>query len=69
VAAPPPADAFAFLDTTHLLSIVFGPMAAFTTWRELKRRRTAWNWAWGGVAVLLMIGLFVVHAALSRPNL
>jgi len=69
VAAPPPADAFPFQDVTHLLNVVFGALAALTTWRELKRSQTTWNWAWAGVAILLLIGLFVVQGVLSRPNL
>ncbi len=69
VAAPPPADAFPFQDVTHLSNVVFGAMATLTTWREVKRSGTAWSWAWSGVAILLMVGLFVVQVVLSVPNL
>jgi hypothetical protein len=44
VAVPPPSGAFPLQDIAHLLSIVFGALAAITTWRELKRSEGAWSW-------------------------
>ena len=69
VTAPPPADAFPYQDLTHLLSAAFGALAALTTWREIRRSKGQWSWAWSGVALLLLGGLFVAQGVLSQPNL
>ena len=67
--APPPADAFPFQDLAHVFSLVFGALAAYTTWRELRHSRTPWSWEWASITILLTIGLFVVQTVVSAPNL
>jgi hypothetical protein len=37
-AAPPPSAAFPYQDITHFGSLVFGGLAAFATWKEMKTR-------------------------------
>jgi hypothetical protein len=53
VFAPRPSDAFPYQDLAHVFSLVFGTMAAFGTWLEMKRTRTPWSRPWVGGTVLL----------------
>jgi hypothetical protein len=65
---PPPSDAFPFQDIAHFLDILLGALAAVATWRELRRSGTRWNWLWSGIALLLLVALFVVQATLTSPS-
>jgi len=53
VFGPRPSDAFPYQDLAHVFSLVFGTMAAFGTWLEMKRTRTPWSRPWVGGTVLL----------------
>lgn len=68
IAAPPPSPAFPYQDIAHFSSFIFGGLAAYTTWRELRRQGVATNWWFIGVAVALMLATFVLQLALSLAS-
>ena len=63
IAAPPPSPAFPYQDIAHFSSLIFGGLAAYTTWRELRQPAVATNWWFIGVAVTLMLAAFVILVA------
>ncbi len=67
VFAPPPADAFPYQDLAHLISLVFGALAAIATRREMTRNQTAWSRPWVGMTLLLLITIFTTQAVASAP--
>lgn len=68
IAAPPPSPAFHYQDIAHFSSLIFGGLAAYMTWRELKQHGIATNWWFIGVAVALMLATFVLQAVLSLAS-
>jgi len=65
IAAPPPSSAFPYQDFTHFSSLIFGGLAAYTTWRELRQQRGATNWWFTAVAVALMLVAFIWQSVLA----
>lgn len=68
IAAPPPSPAFPYQDIAHFSSLIFGGLAAYTTWRELRQPGVATNWWFIGVAVALMLATFVLQIVLSQAR-
>jgi hypothetical protein len=57
VAAPPPSAAFPYQDVTHFGSLVFGGLAAYSTWKEMKTRSQGFK-----IKPILAVGLLLVLA-------
>ncbi len=68
IAVPPPSPAFPYQDIAHFSSLIFGGLAAYTTWRELKQHAVAADWGFIGIAVILMLVAFVVQAILALSS-
>lgn len=65
VLAPPPSDGFPYQDIAHFSSLIFGGWAAYTTWRDLKRRAGTVGWQFVGLGVVFMVTAFVLQSLLS----
>lgn len=55
VFAPPPSAAFPYQDIAHFSSLIFGALAAYTTWREIRQNRITVDWHFVGIAVGLIL--------------
>jgi hypothetical protein len=67
VAAPPPSAAFPYQDISHFGSLIFGGLAAWTTWSEMKLREEAVNHKAILAAGLIILVFMVVNGALTIP--
>lgn len=71
MAACPPlcSGAFPYQDIAHLASLIFGGLAAYTTWRKLRRTEGASGWWLPAYTSILLVATFVFQTLLTTPNI
>jgi hypothetical protein len=71
LAACPPLcrGAFPYQDIAHLASLIFGGLAAYTTWRKLRRSEGPSDWWLTAYTSILLLATFVFQTVLTAPNI
>lgn len=62
-------SAFPYQDIAHISSLIFGGLAAYTTWRIIKTTAGPIDWWLPGYTIALLLAAFVVQSALASLNL
>ncbi len=70
VACPPLCrSAFPYMDIAHISSLIFGGLAAYTTWRRIKTTSGPIDWWLPGYTIILLLATFVFQSVVTLPNL